>query len=147
MDTIDEAILSCLMENSKQGIKEIAEQVGLTVSPTYERIKRLENSGVITGYTVRLDKKKIGKGLSVICKVTLKEHRLENLRNFENKVVKLQEVESCYHIAGEHDYILIISVMDMEEYEHFLRKELTSISSIANVHSSFVMREIKDSTT
>jgi Lrp/AsnC family leucine-responsive transcriptional regulator len=143
LDKVDEAILECLSENSKQAIKEVAEQVGLSISPTHERIKKLEKNGIIQGYTVKLNKKAIGKGMTVLCSVSLKDHKLEHLKVFEERVERLSEVASCYHIAGEHDYVLIIEVADMEEYEHFLKRELTSIPSIANVHSSFVMSTVK----
>ena len=143
MDKIDQAILEILTENSKLGTKEIAAQVGLTITPTYERIKRLEKSGVIKSYTVELDKNAIGKGLQVFCQVSLKEHNLKLLKKFEDQVVEFPEVTACYHIAGDHDYALLIEVFDMSAYEQFLREKLATIPSIANVQSSFVMSEIK----
>jgi DNA-binding Lrp family transcriptional regulator len=143
MDAIDRAILEILSENSKLGTKEIASQVGLTITPTYERIKRLEKSGVIKSYTVDLDKKAIGKNLQVFCQVSLKEHHLDLIKKFEDQVVNFPEVSSCYHLAGDHDYALFIEVFDMEAYEKFLRERLATIPSIGNVQSSFVMREIK----
>lgn len=143
MDKIDREILEILRKNAKLGMKEIAGQIGLTVTPTYERVRRLERSGVITGYTVQLNKKKIGKNLQVFCQVSLKEHNLTLLKKFENQVVNLPQVSACYHIAGDHDYALLIEVEDMDAYENFLREHLASIPSIANVQSSFVMSEIK----
>ena len=88
LDKIDLAILEILQENSKLGMKEIASQIGLTVTPTYERIRRLEKSGVIEGYGIRLNKKKVGKGLQVFCLVSLKEHNLGLLEVFEKKNCK-----------------------------------------------------------
>ena len=143
MDKIDQAILEILSENSKLGTKEIAAQVGLTITPTYERIKRLEKSGVIKKYTVELDKAAVGKNIQVFCQVSLKEHNLELLKKFEAQVVDLPEVSACYHIAGDHDYALFIEVQDMVFYEQFLREKLTTIPSIGNVQSSFVMSEVK----
>ena len=134
MDKIDRAILEILSENSKLGTKEIATQVGLTLTPTYERIKRLEKSGVIKNYTVELDRKAIGKSLQVFCQVSLKEHNLKLLKKFEDQVVEFPE---------DHDYALLIEVFDMSAYEKLLREKLATIPSIANVQSSFVMREIK----
>lgn len=142
MDRIDNKIIEILKGNSKLGMKEIAGQIGLTITPTYERVRRLERSGVITGYTVQLNKKKIGKNLQVFCQVSLKEHRLGLLKKFENQVVNLPQVSACYHIAGDHDYALLIEVLDMDAYEDFLREHLATIPSIAHVQSSFVMREI-----
>jgi len=143
MDAIDKAILEILEENAKLGTKEIAQQVGLSVTPTYERIKKLEREGVIRRYTIELDKKKIGKELRVFCYVSLKEHNLDLLQRFEEQVIALPEVASCYHIAGDHDYALMIDIQDMETYEQFLRHKLTTIPSIVNVRSSFVMNEIR----
>lgn len=142
LDDIDYAIIEILQENSKLGMKEIAVQIGLTVTPTYERIKKMEKTGVIQGYSVRLDKRKIGKGLNVFCMVSLKEHNLELLEVFEKKIKSLKEVENCFHIAGDYDYVMQIEVADMDEYETFLKYKLASIPSISNVQSSFVMSTI-----
>ena len=144
LDKIDFAILECLKENAKQGNKSIASQVGLTVTPTYERIKRMERIGVIEGYSARLNKSKIGRKLQVFCLVSLKEHSLELLEVFEKKVVAFDEVTSCYHVAGSYDYTLLIETKDMEQYENFLKYKLTSIPYIGNVQSSFVMSAIKE---
>lgn len=143
LDEIDEKIIELLLDNSKLGNKEVAARIGLTVTPTYERIKRLERVGLIEGYTVTLNKKMIGKGLKVQCLVSLKEHHLDLLKSFEDKIVHLDEVSECYHIAGEFDYILVIEVRDMEEYQFFLKEKLASIPSISNVQSSFVMSTVK----
>lgn len=143
MDSTDLQIIELLTRNSKMGMKEIAQVIGLTITPTYERVRRLERVGVIRGYTVKLDRKKVGRALQVFCQVTLKEHKLEWLRKFEELVVGFSQVTACYHIAGDHDYALLIEVEDMEAYEEFLREHLATIPSIAHVRSSFVMREIK----
>jgi len=144
LDKIDEAILEILLENSKLGNKEIALQVGLTITPTYERIKRLEKLGYIQSYTIKVDKEKLGKNLQVFCQVSLKEHNLELLQIFEKNVVDLPEVASCYHIAGDYDYALIIEVNGMSEYVNFLKFKLAAIPYISNVQSSFVMSKIKE---
>lgn len=143
LDSIDEQIIQLLTVNAKLGNKEIAAKIGLTVTPTYERIKRLERIGLIQGYTLRLNKRMIGKGLKVQCSVSLKEHHLDLLQAFEDKIVHFSEVSECYHIAGDYDYILVIEVRDMDEYQHFLKEKLASIPSISNVQSSFVMSTVK----
>ena len=144
LDQTDLSILKLLKENAKQGNKEIATQIGLTITPTYERIKRLERIGVIESYSVRLNKSLTGKKLQVFCQLTLKEHNLELLKVFEEEIVALKEVTSCYHIAGNHDYLLLVEINDMEEYEDFLKFKLTTIPNIGNVQSSFVMSAIKE---
>ncbi len=143
LDKIDRRVLDLLKENAKLSNKEIAHEIGLTVTPTFERIKRLERNGVITGYTINVDKKKIGKGLKVICQVSLRAHNLDLLQGFEDQIIHLSEVSACYHIAGDYDYLLSIEVMDMDEYQHFLKEKLASIPNIANVQSSFVLSTMK----
>lgn len=143
LDKIDKKILSILSSNSKLGNKEIAAEIGLSITPTFERIKRLERHGVIKNYVAILDKKKIDKGLHVLCQVSLKAHNLDLLVGFEDKIVHLHEVNSCYHIAGNYDYLLSIEVKDMDEYQEFLKQKLASIPNIANVQSSFVMSTLK----
>ena len=108
LDKIDKKILSILSSNSKLGNKEIAAEIGLSITPTFERIKRLERHGVIKNYVAILDKKKIDKGLHVLCQVSLKAHNLDLLLGFEDKIVHLHEVNSCYHIAGNYDYLLCV---------------------------------------
>ena len=143
LDEIDRKIISLLGTNAKMGNKEIANQIGLSVTPTFERIRRLERHGVIKGYIVVLDKEKIGKGLHVLCQVSLKAHNLDLLIGFENEVVHLKEVSACYHIAGNYDYLLSIEVKDMDEYQYFLKQKLAAIANIVNVQSSFVMSSLK----
>ena len=143
IDAIDQQIMQLLLSNSKLGTKEIAAKIGLSVTPTFERIKRLERKGIIKGYTAILDKKKIGKGLKVFCQVSLKSHNAEIIDGFEAEIVHLTEVSACYHIAGDFDYSLFIEVADMDEYQHFLKQKLANIPNIANVQTAFVMSTLK----
>lgn len=143
LDQIDREILQRLKEHGKMSHKELAHLVGLTITPTYERVKRLERTGVIAGYTIKVDNSVLGKGLKVICHVSLKAHNNEVIENFENSIVHLDEVSSCFHIAGAFDYSLLIEVENMQHYEHFLKEKLSKIPDIANVQSSFVMSELK----
>ncbi len=144
LDEIDLKIIDLLRKNAKQGNKSIASKIGLTITPTYERIKKLERIGVIEGYSIRVNKSKFGKQIQVFCFVSLKEHKLDLLTVFEKEVVDLKEVTACYHVAGSYDYILLIETKGMKEYENFLRYKLTTIPFIGNVQSSFVMSAIKE---
>ena len=143
IDAIDREILDLLLKNGKLGNKEIAAAIGLSTTPTFERIKRLERKGIIKGYVAVLDKTKIGKGLKVFCRVSLKSHNSEIIDAFEKEVVYLKEVSACYHIAGDFDYSLFIEVTDMEEYQIFLKQKLANIPNIANVQTAFVMSTLK----
>lgn len=143
LDSIDSEILELLSKNGKLGNKEIAAKIGLSTTPTFERIRRLERKGIIKGYVAVLDKTKIGKGLKVFCQVSLKSHNSEIIEGFEKEVVHLTEVSACYHIAGDFDYSLFIEVTDMEEYQIFLKQKLANIPNIANVQTAFVMSTLK----
>jgi DNA-binding Lrp family transcriptional regulator len=144
LDLTDKKILNLLQQNSKANIKEIALKIGLTQTPTYERIKRLEKDGVIKNYIAVLDKEKVGYTIEVFCQVTLLVHSKEMITRFENAVNKIDEVMECFHVAGNYDYLLKIIVKDMSSYQAFLKNKLSVLDSVANVQSTFVMSSTKD---
>ena len=144
LDIVDKKILHLLQKNSKINIKEIAVKTGLTQTPIYERIKRLEKSGVIKNYIAILDKEKIGFTVEVFCQVTLLVHSKELITRFENAVNKMDEVFECFHVAGNYDYLLKVVVRDMKNYQLFLKNKLSVLESVANVQSTFVMTSTKD---
>ncbi len=145
-DAIDKKLLSLLQTDAKRTNKEYANKLGLSTTAVYERIKRLERSGVISHYAALLNKKKISKAFQVLCHVKLTQHIEKNVLQFENEIVKLEEVSECYHISGEYDYILKIHVSDMEAYREFMVTKLTAISNIGSTQSSFVINEVKYTT-
>ena len=144
MDAIDKKILMLLQQDSKQNTKEIAEKVGLSVSPTFERIKKLEQKNYIKGYVALLDADKIGKSISVYCQVTLAVHSRELIDEFKQQILALKEVNGCFHVSGNYDFLLKVAVNDMNEYQKFVIDKLSVIKGISNVQSSFVMEEIKN---
>lgn len=144
LDTIDQQILMLLQQNSKMNIKEIALKVGLTASPTYDRIKRLEKSGVITRYVAEINREKVGLDLVVFCQVTLQVHSKKLITQFESAVEKMPEVLGCYHIAGNFDYLLKIVTPNIKSYQFFLKNKLSVLESVANVQSNFVMSAVKE---
>ncbi|MDG1428202.1 MAG: Lrp/AsnC family transcriptional regulator [Crocinitomicaceae bacterium] len=144
LDSTDKIILRLLSEDGKLGTKEIAHEIGLTVTPTYERIKRLERNGVIKGYRAMLNRTLIGKELQVHCHISLKDHDTSLIQQFEKQIVSLEEVSGCFNIAGDYDYTLYVEVEDMNAYHSFLRSTLASIPNISNVESAFVMKVMKE---
>ena len=142
-DDTDIRLLKLLQKDADYTIKELADRLGLTNTPVYERIKKLKKSGIIKKKVVILDSKKLGVKLLAFCNVSLKEHSLKYLNIFQDEIKKLPEVQSCYHIAGQYDYLLTVHAKDMEEYQHFIVTKLAAIENIAHVQSSFVMKEIK----
>jgi Lrp/AsnC family transcriptional regulator, leucine-responsive regulatory protein len=146
LDNLDRRLLNLLQDNSKLSMKELGSMVGLSVTPTFERIKRYEKSGIIEKYVVILNKDKIGKGLTVYCNITLKEQSKAVLENFEKEVSTLSEVIEIVCVSGVYDYQLKIVSNDMKSYNDFVINKLCVIKNIGTVQSSFVMQEIKTGT-
>ncbi|QLE02486.1 Lrp/AsnC family transcriptional regulator [Galbibacter sp. BG1] len=146
LDDIDKKLLELLQKDAKQTTKSLAIQMDLSKTAVYERIRKLEKGDIITGYTALLDKKKINKAFIVFCHVRLTQHTKEHITSFEREVVRLPEVLECYHVSGESDYILKVSVADMGAYRTFMTTKLTSLKHIGSTHSIFMIEEVKNST-
>lgn len=145
MDNTDRKILMAL-QASKQNTKEIAGKVGLSVTPTYERIKKLEQQGIIKGYVALLNREKIGKRVVAYCQVTLQKHQKELINRFEQEMLRFPEIMECHHVSGNFDFLLKIAVGDIQEFHQFINEKLSVIDGISNIHSSFVMNSVKETT-
>lgn len=143
LDYIDLKLLQILQLNGKLTTKEIARQVHLSPTPVYERIRRLERAGIIKKYVALVEAEKVGKGLTVFCDVTLKEHTKEIGHQFVQEIMSLNYVSECYNISGDYDFRLKIMVRDMKQYQNFVLNDLGSIKNIGSAHSTFVMGVIK----
>ncbi len=146
LDATDKKLLTLLQNDAKLTTKQLAHHLGLTLTPVFERIKRLEKQGAISKYVAILNKEKIGRKLIAFCNVSIKEHSREFIHNFESQIIDFPEVMECYHIAGMYDYMLKINTRDMDSYHDFIYNKLATIENIGNVRSSFVMNELKYST-
>ena len=146
LDEIDKKLVQLLQEDSKKTTKQYADSLNLSKTAVYERIRRLERHGVVTGYVALVDKSKIQRNFTVLCHIRLAQHIKENVLRFEREVLKLQEVSECFHVSGDYDYILKIHVENMEKYREFMVTKLTAISNIGSTQSSFVISEVKHST-
>jgi Lrp/AsnC family transcriptional regulator len=143
LDKTDLKILQLLQQNANYTIKEMANAINLSITPIHERIKRLQNDGIIEKYMVVLDKKKLGKWLQVHCQVTLDKQTQHNFIDFEESVKNFSEVVECSVVSGGFDYLLKILVEDMEAYNIFYQSKLAVIESVAHINSFFVMKEVK----
>ncbi len=121
----------------------LADAVGLTPTPMLQRIKKLEQSGVIKRYTAILDPALVGRPTLAFVHVTLKSHGLPNHRTFLSLVEGLPEVLECHHIAGEEDFLLKVAVRDIAELEHFLLHRLSTSTVIGRVKTTFVLSSSK----
>jgi len=147
IDETDKKLLMLLQKDAKLTTKQLAYHLGLTVTPVFERIKRLEKQGVIDRYVAILNKEKIGRKMIAFCNVSIKEHSREYIHHFEMQITKFPEVMECYHIAGMYDYMLKVTTENMDSYHDFIYNKLATIDNIGNVRSSFVMNELKNSTS
>ena len=145
LDRIDIAILECLQRDARMSLQELSAQVGLTASPCWTRIKRMEESGVIDGYSVRVNAEKIGLPDTVIVQVTLDSHSEDALFEFGRALEAIPEVLEAFLVSGDYDYYVRIAVRDTRDYERLLREKLYKIPGIRHSKSSFVLRRLKAS--
>jgi DNA-binding Lrp family transcriptional regulator len=143
LDNKDLSILRLLQENARITVKEISDKVHLSTTPVHERIKRMEESGVIKQYATLVDHSKVKKGLMVICYVSLKQHSKKAGNKFIQTIHELTEVIECFSISGEFDFMLKVVTEDMNSYYDFHVNRLSQIENIGNVQSIFVMGIIK----
>lgn len=144
LDKTDLSILKLLQENARATVKEIATKVHLSTTPVHERIKRMEQSGVIKQYATLVDAAKVKKGLMVICYVSLKEHSKNAGLKFIKSINALNEVIACYNISGEFDFMLKVVEENMDKYYDFHVNRLSQIENMGNIQSVFVMGIIKE---
>lgn len=144
LDQKDFAILKLLQYNARVTIKEISEKVNLSTTPVYERIKWMEETGVIRQYATLVDPAKLNKHLMVIVYVSLKQHNKTAGSKFVKAINEMNEVLECYSISGEFDFMLKVVVEDMNVYYDFHVNRLSEIENIGNVQSVFVMGVVKE---
>ena len=145
MDKIDRQILDHLQENASQPVADIARKVGLSVTPCWRRIQRMEENGIIRKKVALLDARKIGVGMSVFVAVRTDQHNAEWLAEFARLVADMPEVVEFYRMSGEVDYMLRVVVSDMSAYDAFYRKLISQVQ-LTDVSSSFAMEQIKFTT-
>ncbi|MFO1393364.1 MAG: Lrp/AsnC family transcriptional regulator [Steroidobacteraceae bacterium] len=145
LDNFDIAILRALQGDARMSLQELSGQVGLTSSPCWTRMRRMEEAGVIEGYSVRVNAEKIGLPDTVIVQVTLDSHSDAALREFGQALEAIPEVLEAFLVSGDYDYYIRIAVKDTRDYERLLRERLYRIPGIRHSKSSFVLRSLKQS--
>ena len=143
LDQIDRRILSALNEDGRLTINALAEKVGLSPSPCWTRVKRLEESGAIEKYVAVLDHKALGLTHMVFVEITLDKHDDKVLDQFGDALARIPEVVEAYLVTGEYDYLVKVVVSGTEHYERFLRETLFRIPGIRQSRSTFGLRTLK----
>ncbi len=143
LDRADLRILDTLQHDARLTTKELAERVGLSSTPVFERLKRLEKAGYIKRYVAVLDAEKLGQGFAVFCNVKMSHINAKVAEDFAKVVRGIPQVAECYNISGGNDYLLKIHAPDMRYYKEFILNVLGEIDYIASIESIFVMDEVK----
>ena len=144
MDKVDHKILRELQRDGRLSHQELGEKIGLSASPCARRIRKLEAEGYITGYTAEIDETRLGFAFNVFISVRLDRQIDDRLVAFEREVGLCPEVVDCWLMTGSFDYLLRVSVRDLEEFEHFLTRRLTKLPGVASLESSIPIRRVKD---
>ncbi len=146
-DRYDQQILDILQADGRINNQDLADRIGLSPSPCLRRVRALEESGLIKGYSAQLDAKKLGLSLLALIHISMDRHTPERFANFETTVSLLPEVMECLLITGQSaDYQLKVAVRDMDHYQALLLNKLTRIDGVTGVHSSFVLRQVVSTT-
>ncbi len=145
MDEIDKKILGCLQVDATMPVADVAEKVGLSTTPCWRRIQKLEDAGIIRGRVALLDGSKLNVGVTVFVAVRTNEHNLEWYERFAKAVVDIPEVVEFYRMSGEIDYMLRVVVPDIAAYDQVYKKLIDRVS-LTDVSSSFAMEQIKYTT-
>lgn len=143
LDRIDRRILAVLQENARVSTADLAREVGLSTSPCWRRLRALEASGVVRSHVTLLDPDAVGLPVSVFVNVSLERQVESNLERFEAEVSRRPEVMECYLMTGESDYLLRVVLPSLHAYERFLLEHLTRIPGVANIKSSFALKQVR----
>ncbi len=144
LDTTDIRILEMLQLDSQKTIKEMANQLNLSTTPVFERIKKLEQNQIIKKYVAILDAVKLGIKLSAFVNISIKDHSTKAVEDFVGQIISYEEVMECHHVTGDSDFLLKIMVSDIEEYNQFILQKLSTVPNVGKVTSSFSLSIRKD---
>ncbi|MEP3856789.1 MAG: Lrp/AsnC family transcriptional regulator [Porticoccus sp.] len=148
LDAYDRAILRKLQQEGRISNQDLAEYVNLSPSPCLRRVRRLEEEGVIDGYTARLNARRLGLNLMAFIQISMDKHIPERFEGFESAVANFPEVLECHLITGQAaDYLLKVVVEDMDGYQQFLLNKITRIEGVSGVQSSFVLKSPQNTAT
>jgi len=145
-DRIDKAILRELQTNSKITNATLAERVGISPPSTLERVKKLEQHGVIRGYAAQLNPAALNQAVVAIVHVSIREHSAAMLAEAKRRLNEFPEIQACWYCAGDEDFILKVRVEDMNAYERFVSTKLATVAGIGKLRTGFVLSTIKDTT-
>jgi len=143
LEPIDLRILRALQKDGRLTNQALSSEVGLSTSPCWRRVRQLEETGVIQGYTATLDRRQIGLGVLAFIRVKIDSHSEAEAEEFSRDVLKLSEVVACYSIAGDADFLLQVVAADLDSYADFAMAVVRRLPRIKEMQTTFVLKEIK----
>ncbi|UBV45295.1 Lrp/AsnC family transcriptional regulator (plasmid) [Deinococcus taeanensis] len=146
MDEKDRRILACLQADGRMSNQELADRVNLSPSPCLRRVRQLENSGVIQGYTALVDEQAVGLSVTAFVRVRLQVHSTESVNTFERAIAGMDAVLDCYVMTGSADFLLRVLVESLKDYEEFVRYQLHAVPYVASIDTSFAYGHVKRAT-
>lgn len=145
LDPIDRQILEKLQSNAKITNSQLALEIGLSPAPTLERVRKLENSGIIKSYHASVDTEKLGLGVGIFIQISLSSHKKHQIKSFVDKINKVPEVVECHHITGVGDFLLKVLSKDIASYQELILEKLVDIEEIGNMQSMVILSTFKES--
>jgi DNA-binding Lrp family transcriptional regulator len=145
LDKIDLKILRILQENAKITNLQLSGEIGLSPGPTLERVKKLETAKLIRGYHTQLDADALGLGISAIIQITLTRQVENAIVNFKQEINSIPEIMECYQVTGSADYVLIVIMKDIRDFESLISQKLSKMEEIGQMQTMIVLAKLKDS--
>ncbi|MBK7617021.1 MAG: Lrp/AsnC family transcriptional regulator [Burkholderiales bacterium] len=142
-DRYDIAILTALQQDARQSNADLATRIGLSPAPTWRRVKRLEEAGVITGYRAEIDRRKIGLGVLAFVRVDAERNNADATRALEAAIRELPEVIACHYVSGDCTFELQVLVSDLDAYARWTMDTLFKLPNVKDLHTSFSLGEVK----
>lgn len=143
LDAVDRALLEALQKNGRATVGELAEQVSLSPSPCWRRVRQLEDAGLISGYHAHLDRHRVGYGVLGFVQIGLHNHTAEITAAFEREVLALPQVLSCHNLSGRYDYQLELVAPDLGFFAEYVRTRIRSLPGVREISTSFSLKEVK----
>ena len=147
LDASDLQILNLLQQDGRMTIKELSKRLNLSTTPIFERIKKLEKSGIIDRYIAVLNPEKLGKKLTAFAHISIKDHSKKQVEGFVEQVISFPEVLECHYVTGASDFMIKVLVEDIEKYNYFVMNKLSVVPNIGKVESLFSMSVRKKTMT
>jgi DNA-binding Lrp family transcriptional regulator len=145
LDPIDKIIVEKLQANAKITNSQLAQEIGLSPAPTLERVRKLENAGIINSYHADIDIEKLGLGVGIFILISLSSHKKNQIKSFVDQINQIPEVVECHHITGSGDFLLKVLTKNISTYQELILEKLVDIDEIGNMQSMVILSTFKDS--